>query len=178
MGKTKVSSTNILTPEQNRTLDSILSQTSKDTTYLSDYLKNIISGGTDSSRVQQAISNYKENIVPQLIGSLGDGKSSSALNQALSTGSQTLAQNIDADSMTALQMLQQLTQGNVSAGLGTQANMNLLQPGRGQVALNALLGLLSGVGGQSLGGLLGGSVGRFAPFASSSISSWVKGLFR
>lgn len=176
MGKTKVSSKNILTPGQNETLNAILSQSSQNTTFLSDYLKDVITGGPTSSRVQQAVSNYKENIIPQVLSSFGEGRSSSALNQALSSGAQSLAQGLDADTLSAVEMLQQLTQGNAALGLGTNPNLNTLSPGKGQIATNLLLGLLSGSSGSVAGSLLGG-VGSLIPKAASGITSWFKGLF-
>lgn len=164
MGQSKLNSTNIFTPGQNQTLEAILNQASSDTGFLSEQLKAILmGGGPTGSRVQQAVTNYKENIIPQLLGSLGGGQSSSALNQALSTGAQNLAQDIDARSMTdaftALQLLQQMTSGNVSAGLGADPTVNHLVPGKTQTALNTILGLLGGGLGEAVGGAIGGPIG-------------------
>lgn len=145
---------NLLIPEQSQALNNILNQVSQNTNFLSDYLKNIISQGPSSNRIQNAVSNYREQVLPQILGSLGEGKSSSALNQALSTGAQSLAQNLDAESMSALQMLQQLTQSGAATGLGTQAKSISSGPGAGMTILNFLLNLLSQGGGGVIGQLL------------------------
>lgn len=166
MLKPKVYSRNILIPEQNQALQSILHQVTQNTNFLSEYLKNMITQGPASSRVQNAVTNYREQVLPQILGSLGEGKSSSALNQALSTGAQGLAQTLDADSMSALQLLQQLTQTGASTGLGTQANAVSSSPGVGLSLMNFILNLISGGGGllgQALantkfGKSLGGSI--------------------
>lgn len=140
MGQTRTSAQII--PARNQAITSLLQTVPSNTNFLADYLKNIISAGPSSSRVQTAVSNYREQILPQILGSLGQGKSSSALNQALATSAQSLAQNLDADSMAALQLLQQLTQNAASTSL--QASSNLSDPlSKGQLALNSLLKLLS-----------------------------------
>lgn len=179
-GTSKVVKEDILTNQQNDLLNNLINQAQQNNTFLSDYLKNIITGGTDSARVQAAVTNYKENVVPQILDTLGEGKSSSALNQAMSTGAQQLAQNIDADVMSAVQMLQQLTQGNSALGLGTQAVVPLLQPGKTQTAWNALAQLLAGQAGGVLGSLSGGVIpwaGKGIKSIGKSVSSWVKRLF-
>lgn len=89
---------------------------------------------------------------------MGEGKSSSALNQALSSGAQSLAQNIDADSMAAVQMLQQMTQANAGIGLGTKANAYTQDPSKTQYAAQAFINL---IGGGSKIGLLDRLMGRF-----------------
>lgn len=148
MGQTKPKPT--IPAQRNEALSSLLQTTTQNTNFLSDYLKNILSAGPNSSRVQTAVSNYREQILPQILGSLGEGKSSSALNQSLATGAQTLAQTLDADSMAALQMLQQLTQGSAATGLGADYKKNISP---GQIALASILGLVGG-GGGLLGNLL------------------------
>lgn len=140
MGQTKTAAQII--PVRNQTLSSLLQATPSNTNFLSDYLKNIISAGPSSSRVQTAVTNYREQILPQILGTLGQGKSSSALNQALSTGAQSLAQTLDADSMAALQLLQQLTQSSSATAL--QAASNIPDPlSSAQIGLNSLLKLIT-----------------------------------
>lgn len=172
-GSSKVVKEDILTNQQNDLLNNVINQAQQNNTFLSDYLKNIITGGADSPRVQAAVTNYKENVVPQILETLGEGRSSSALNQAMSTGAQQLAQNIDADVMSAVQMLQQLTQGNTALGLGTQAVVPMLQPGKTQTVWNALAQLLSG----NAGGIVGSLAGKGIKSIGQSVSSWVKRLF-
>lgn len=140
MGQTKTAAKII--PVRNQALSSLLQSVPENTNFLSDYLKNIISAGPSSSRVQTAVTNYREQILPQIIGSLGQGKSSSALNQALSTGAQSLAQTLDADAMNALQLLQQLTQSSSSTAL--QASSKIGDPlSSAQIWLNSLLKLIA-----------------------------------
>lgn len=154
MFKPSTISRNLLIPEQSQALSSILNQVTQNTNFLSDYLKNMISQGPSSTRIQNAVTNYREQVLPQILGSLGEGKSSSALNQALSTGAQSLAQTLDADSMAALQMLQQLTQSSAATGLGTQAKAFSSTPGAGMTILNFLLNMLSQGGSGIIGQLL------------------------
>lgn len=175
MGKSKVNTANgaYLIPQRHEAISSLLDTANKNTNFLSDYLKNIITQGPSSSRVQTAVSNYREQVLPQLLGSLGEGKSSSALNQSLSTGAQTLAQNLDADTMGALQMLQELTQKGSSIGLSADFQKSIP---KGKMAINTILSLLGGgaslIGGAGglgglgglaalgkLGGKLGGKIG-------------------
>lgn len=146
MGQTKVRKHNILAPSQNQALDAILNQSQANTNYIADYLKNIIEKGPSADFTQQAVDAYKSTIVPQILSNLGGGMSSSALNQALATGSQDLAKNLSAGStMSALQMLQNLTQHGSQIGLGTQANINTLAPSRTSQILGGL-GQLAGLG--------------------------------
>lgn len=147
MGKTKIRKTSTLTNSQNEALNTIMKQSAQDTNYIADYLKNIIENGPDSHRVQQAVTNYKQQILPQMLGALGEGKSSSALNQAISQGGQDLATNLAGDSMQALQLLQQLTQGNTATGLGTQAQALYGSPS----TLTQILSGLSQLSGMGLG---------------------------
>lgn len=150
MGKTKIRKTSTLTNSQNEALNSIMKQSAQDTNYIADYLKNIVENGPDSHRVQQAVTNYKQQILPQMLGALGEGRSSSALNQALSQGGQDLATNLAGDSMQALQMLQQLTQGNAATGLGTQAQALYAGPSTLTQVLSGLA-QLTGMGAGFLG---------------------------
>lgn len=150
MGQTRFTSKNVLTDNQNQALDAILKQSTQSTNFLSEYLKNLVTQGPSSQRAQQAVTSYKEQILPQLISQYGGGKSSSALNQALSTGAQSLAQNVSSDTMSALQMLLNLTQSQTSQGLGTRAQEFQSAPSTGTQALSALLQLL-GIGGNLAG---------------------------
>lgn len=149
MGKSKVKANNRITGNQiidqrHETINSLLDTSNKNTNFLSDYLKNIINNGPDSARVQSVVSNYREQILPQVLGSLGEGKSSSALNQTLATGAQSLAQTIDADKMGAIQLLQQLAEGGAKTGLSADFKQDL---SKSKTAFNTILNLLRGGGG-------------------------------
>lgn len=150
MGQSRSSSAYKLANVRNEALGTLINKSNENTNFLAEHLKNILTNGPSSSRVQQAVSNYKENIIPQILGSLGEGKSSSALNQALATGAQNLAQGIDADSMAALQLLQNLTLGNTGAAFGA----NITQPKGIAQSLLELLVQGAGIYGASyIGGL-------------------------
>lgn len=148
MGQSKVKANNKITGNQiisqrHETINSLLDTSNKNTNFLSDYLKNIINNGPDSARVQSVVSNYREQILPQVLGSLGEGKSSSALNQSLATGAQSLAQTLDADKMGALQLLQQLTEGGSKVGLAADFKQDI---SKSKTALNTILNLMQGGG--------------------------------
>lgn len=148
MGQSKVKANNKISGDQiisqrHETINSLLDTSNKNTNFLADYLKNIINNGPDSARVQSVVSNYREQILPQVLGSLGEGKSSSALNQTLATGAQSLAETIDADKMSALQLLQQLTESGSKVGLGADFKQDL---SKSKTAINTILNLLQGGG--------------------------------
>lgn len=145
MGKTKVRSYNTLTNQQSGALDNILRQSQSSNNLISDYLQNLITQGPSSARTQQAVGIYNQQFVPQALSQYGSGKSSSALNQALSAGAQNLTQNLSADTMSALGMLQNLAQSNTALGLGTQAKGYYLEPSTGSQILSGLL-QLAGMG--------------------------------
>lgn len=150
MGQSKSSSAYKLSNIRNEAIGNLINQNNEQTNFLVEHLKNIISGGQNSSRTQQALANYRETVLPQLIGTLGEGKSSSALNQALATGAQDLTKAIDADSMAALQLLQNLTLGNTGAALGA----NISQPkGVAQSLLELLVQGAGLYGASYIGGL-------------------------
>lgn len=164
MGKTKVKSKSTLNKGQQTALDEIMKQSAETTNYLSDYLKNMIEQGPDSYRTQQAVNLYKQQVLPQILGNLGEGRSSSALNQALAQGAQGLTENLAADTMQAVDMLQRLTQGNTATGLGTNALMHFQSP-------STLAQVLSGV--SQLGGLGLNFAGRFFPQSIASIPDYL-----
>lgn len=175
MGQSRVRQHNILTPQQNQALNSILNQAQSGTNYIADYLKNIIEKGPASDFTQQALNTYRQQVVPQILSNLGGGMSSSALNQALAAGSQDLATNLSANStMSALQMLQNLTQHGSALGLGTKALSQTIAPSRtAQVlgGLSQLAGLGLGFTGQHLlPYMMPGLLERWFPRATQSNS--------
>lgn len=143
MGQTRIRSYDVLSKNQSAALENLLNQSVQSSNYISSYLQNLISQGPSSARTQQALNLYNQQFVPQAISQYGGGRSSSALNQALASGAQNLSQNLSADTMNALQLLQSLSQSGTAAGLGTQTKGYYSAPSTGSQTLAGLLQLLS-----------------------------------